>query len=199
MSDVEHAGRQAGLGERLGDVQAGERRLVRELEHDRVAVDERRRELPDRDREREVPRRDQRRRRRAAGGASRPARPSPPARSARRPGGTPRPRRSGGSAPRAPASPRASRSGLPISVVMSCAICSTRASSTSAAAFRYAARRAIGSAAHAGERAPRRPRRRRRRRPRSTTGTRRSTRDGRIGFVFVYVSPEDAGTHAPPT
>ena len=56
---VEHAGRQAGFGEALGDVDARPRRLIRELEHDDVAVDERRRELPDRDRDREVPGRDQ--------------------------------------------------------------------------------------------------------------------------------------------
>ena len=57
-------------------------------------------------------------------------------------------RRSAGSAPRAPPRTRASRSGLPISGVMSCAICSTRASSASAAALR--GRRARG----AGERRP---------------------------------------------
>ncbi len=56
---VQHAGGQPGLGEALGDVEAGARRLVAELEHDRVAVDQRGRELPDGDRRREVPRRDQ--------------------------------------------------------------------------------------------------------------------------------------------
>ena len=43
------------------------------------------------------------------------------------------------------ASPRASRSGLPISAVMSCAICSVRASSASAALKKNAARWAAGS------------------------------------------------------
>jgi len=47
-------------GESLGNVEAGERSLVRQLQHDRVPVDQRGRKLPDRDREREVPRRDQR-------------------------------------------------------------------------------------------------------------------------------------------
>ena len=82
---VQDAGRQLGLGERLGDVQPGQRRLVGELQHDGVAVDQRRRELPDRDRDREVPRRDQRRRRRPGAGGSTPARRSATARSARRP------------------------------------------------------------------------------------------------------------------
>ena len=97
-----------------------------------------------------------------------------------------------------PASPRASRSGLPISVVMSRATCSVRASSIAAAAFRYAARRAIGSAAHSANAA-------------SAAATAASASaslddensptasDGRIGFSFVYVSPEEAGTQAPPT
>jgi hypothetical protein len=96
------------------------------------------------------------------------------------------------------ASPRASRSGLPISVVMSRATCSARASSTAAAALRYAARRAIGRAAHEGNAA-------------SAAAAAASASaslddensptvsDGRIGFTFVYVSPDAAGTHAPPT
>ena len=56
---VQHTGRQAGLGEALGHVQPGARRLVPELEHDGVAVDQRRRELPHGNRDREVPRGDQ--------------------------------------------------------------------------------------------------------------------------------------------
>ena len=82
---------------------------------------------------------------------------------------------------------------------MSRATCSARASSTEAAAFRYAARRAIGSAAHAGECAP----------AAAATAASASASldeensptvsDGRIGLTFVYVSPEEAGTQAPPT
>ena len=56
---VEDAGREAGLGEALGDVETGARCLVAELEDDRVAVDEGGCELPHRDRDREVPRRDE--------------------------------------------------------------------------------------------------------------------------------------------
>ena len=81
---------------------------------------------------------------------------------------------------------------------MSRATCSVRASRIDAAAFRYAARRAIGSAAHSAKAA-------------SAAATAASasasledensptTSDGRIGFSFVYVSPEEAGTQAPPT
>jgi hypothetical protein len=44
---------------KLGETQRGQRRQLRRLEHDRVAAGERRAELPRRDVEREVPRRDQ--------------------------------------------------------------------------------------------------------------------------------------------
>ena len=57
--DVQHPRREPGLGESLGDVEPRSRRLVAELEHDGVPVDEGRRELPDRDRDREVPGRDE--------------------------------------------------------------------------------------------------------------------------------------------
>ena len=96
------------------------------------------------------------------------------------------------------ASPRASRSGFPISVLMSRATCSARPSSTAAAAFRYPARRAIGSADQPPKAASA-----------AATATAASASsedensptvsDGRIGFTFVYVSPDDAATHAPST
>ena len=82
---------------------------------------------------------------------------------------------------------------------MSRAICSARASSTAAAAFRYAARRAIGSAAQSANAAS----------AAAATAASASASlddensptdsDGRIGFSFVYVSPDEAGTQAPPT
>ena len=51
--------RQPRVVQRAHDVQPGQRRVLRELQDDGVAVDQRRRELPHRDRGREVPRRDQ--------------------------------------------------------------------------------------------------------------------------------------------
>ena len=57
--DVEHALGKLGLLERASEMQSGQRRVLRELQHHRVAVRERRRQLPRRDRRREVPRRDQ--------------------------------------------------------------------------------------------------------------------------------------------
>ena len=81
---------------------------------------------------------------------------------------------------------------------MSCATCSTRASSTSAAAFRYPARLAIGSAAQPPNASA----------AAATAASASASLDdensptvslGRIGFVFVYVSPDEAGTQAPPT
>ena len=81
---------------------------------------------------------------------------------------------------------------------MSTATCSTRASSTAAAAVRYAARRAIGSAAQPANAAS----------AAATAavgvglarrGELATVSPGRIGFTFVYVSPEAAGTQSPPT
>ena len=57
--EVEHAGRNAGGGEDVGQHPGATRRPLRRLEHDGVAERERRRDLPGRDRDREVPRRDQ--------------------------------------------------------------------------------------------------------------------------------------------
>ena len=56
--EVEHAGRQAGVHEALDQAQRRERRRRGRLEDDGVAVDERRRDLPRGDGDREVPRRD---------------------------------------------------------------------------------------------------------------------------------------------
>ena len=126
-----------------------QRRVLRELHHDRVAVGERRRRLPGRDRRREVPRRDQRddaeRTPQGVGDASgRRLLVALPGRRAAL-----RRRRSGGSAPCAPTPSRASRIGLPISSVMSCAICSTRRS-TASAAFRSTSPRAAAGSARPG-------------------------------------------------
>ena len=58
VDDVDDAGRHARLGEQLDEPLGEERRVLGRLQHDRVAADERRAELPRRDRDREVPRRD---------------------------------------------------------------------------------------------------------------------------------------------
>ena len=81
---------------------------------------------------------------------------------------------------------------------MSRAISSARDSSAAAAALRYAPRRAIGSAAQPAKASAA-----------AATAARASASvdaensptvsDGRIGFTFVYVSPEEEGTQAPPT
>ena len=92
---------------------------------------------------------------------------------------------------------RASRSGLPISAVMSCAICSTRASIASAALKKKAARVGAGSAAQApnaswaaaiAARAS------------SAVDAAKTpvTSDGCHGLCFSYVSPETLSLHAPP-
>ena len=106
---VQYAGRQAGLCEGLRDVEAGAGRLVSELEHDGVPIDERGCELPDGDRDREVPRRDQARRRRPVGAGCRASDWRPTARTPRPQGGTPRRRHNAGSSPpaRPPCAPRA--------------------------------------------------------------------------------------------
>ena len=54
----QHAGREAGVEEDLDEPQRDPRRLLRRLEHHRVAGDERGGDHASRDREREVPRRD---------------------------------------------------------------------------------------------------------------------------------------------
>ena len=56
--DVEHAGRQPDLDRDLAERQRGQRRLARRLEDDGVAAGQRRRDLPDREQQREVPRHD---------------------------------------------------------------------------------------------------------------------------------------------
>ena len=56
--DLQHAGRQAGLGEQFGEAERRERRGGRRLEHDGVAAGQRRRDLVRHQVEREVERRD---------------------------------------------------------------------------------------------------------------------------------------------
>ena len=60
VDDVEHAVRQAGFLEQLGEPDAGGRILLRRLEHERVPAGQRHREHPHRDHGREVERRDAR-------------------------------------------------------------------------------------------------------------------------------------------
>ena len=123
---VEHAPGSSASSSARREVQTGQRRVLRELQHDSVAVRQRRRQLPGGDRRREVPRCDQ---------ADDPER--PPAREHRRAGRRllEDARQAGASPRRAKkrkicaaraASRRDSRSGLPISRVMSWAISSTR-------------------------------------------------------------------------
>ena len=58
VDDVDDAVRHAGLGQQLDEALAERGRVVRGLEDDGVAADERRHDLPGGDRDREVPRRD---------------------------------------------------------------------------------------------------------------------------------------------
>ena len=58
VDEVDGALGQPGLAEQLDEALGQQRRVLGGLEHDGVARDERRRELPGRDRDREVPRRD---------------------------------------------------------------------------------------------------------------------------------------------
>ena len=58
--EVDDAARDAGLFEDLDEVERRERRQRRRLEHDGVAADQRRDDLPRRDRHRKIPRRDDR-------------------------------------------------------------------------------------------------------------------------------------------
>ena len=60
VDDVEHAVRQAGFLEKLGEPDAGGRILFRRLEHERIPAGERHREHPHRHHGREVERRDAR-------------------------------------------------------------------------------------------------------------------------------------------
>ena len=57
--EVDHAGRQAGVGQRLHEVDGRERRLLGRLEHHGVAADQGREDLPGGHRDREVPGGDQ--------------------------------------------------------------------------------------------------------------------------------------------
>ena len=58
VDDVDHARREAGLLDQPGDVEHGQRRLLRQLEHDGVAAGQRGAQLPGRHAERVVPRDD---------------------------------------------------------------------------------------------------------------------------------------------
>ena len=58
VDDVEHAGRQAGLDQQLGEPHRHRRIALRRLEDEGVAAGERRREFPHRDHGREIERRD---------------------------------------------------------------------------------------------------------------------------------------------
>ena len=183
MTTFRTPARQPGVIQRPHDVQAGERRVLRELEHHGVAVDQRRRELPHRDRGREVPRGDQADDAdRAVHGVDRPAGDRllvELADRAERLAG-----RVAQDLRRPAASMRASRSGLPISRVMSCAIASARWS-ISAARPRSARRHGARSA-----RAPTRAARPRRAwTARSTSsrvelGNSPTTSSGRAGLRF---------------
>ena len=84
--DVDDAGRQVALGDDLGERERRQRRRLGGLEHDGVARRERRRDLPGRHQQREVPGDDLRRRRRsgAATGRSPRARACRPSRRSRR-------------------------------------------------------------------------------------------------------------------
>jgi ParB family chromosome partitioning protein len=57
-NDIEHASRHAGFQCQLSELERGQRRLLGWLEHDRVAHGERRRDLPHRHEQREIPRHD---------------------------------------------------------------------------------------------------------------------------------------------
>jgi hypothetical protein len=93
---------------------------------------------------------------------------------------------------------RASRSGLPISAVMSCAICSARISIAAAAFVKNAARAGAGSAAHAGN-ASRAAEIAVLASSASDAGYTPATCEGRQGFRFSYVSPLALSRHSPPT
>ena len=147
--EVEDAGRQAGVLQALDELERRERRGRRRLEDDGVAVDERRRDLPRRDGDREVPRRDdgddaerlaaaeQHRLRRV--GRQHVAAEAPAL---------------AGEVAQDVARPRdlalASASVLPSSRVSVAAMSSDRSSSSSAARNRIAPRAGAGVAAHAG-------------------------------------------------
>jgi hypothetical protein len=97
-----------------------------------------------------------------------------------------------------PASPRASRSGFPISVVIAVAISSARRSIAAAAFVKIAARRSAGSCDHEGNAAE----------AASTAAAASSAPDaanspaissGRHGLCFSYVRPEALSRHCPST
>ena len=190
--------RQLRLRERLGDVQAGARRLVGELQDDGVAVDERGRELPDRDRDREVPRRDQRddadgpaaRRHLRAGRRLLEVLADRAERLAR---GVAQDLR-GAARLAARLAQRLAHLGAHVD----------RDLLDARLEHRRGRRRDTPRGAPSAARPSRRMRPRPRRRPPSASASLDEENSptvsaGRIGFTFVYVSPEAAGTHAPPT
>ena len=197
MTMLKHAGGKARLFEARGEVEAGQRRLLRELHHDRVAVDERGRGLPGGDRRREVPRRDQPDDAERAVDGVRDAAGQHLLEPLAGRAAAPRRSRSGRPATSA-APPRAPRG----SACPSRASCPGRSapravSTMSAALFRIAPRFAAGVRAHSGKAAS----------AAATAaftssspeaGNSPITSDGRHGPRFSYVRPETLGRHSPP-
>ena len=132
-------------GEQGGQPQRRGRRLRRRLEHDGVAERQRRRGLPDRDGDREVPRGDEPGdAARPAPGVEQPARPT--ARASRRPGRTPAGRSSAGWPPPGPPRRGPRPRGLPTSRTVSPVSSSAAAAIASAAADSACARAAARAA-----------------------------------------------------
>ena len=194
---VDDALRDAGLLEHLDEVQRRQRRLRRRLEDDGVAADQRRDDLPRRDRHREIPRRDDRARRRAAGAPTSrtccAARTARSGRTCRRPSPAMKKVMSIASC----TSPRVSFRTLPISRVMSRANCSLRS------AMSCAARNSISARSRRRHQPPAARRRARpRRSPRSTSAAvdfwNTPIRSSVLaGLRFSNVWPERDGTHSP--
>ncbi len=89
IEQVEHPGRQAGVGQRLGQPNRQQRNGARRLPHHGVAVDQCGRDLPRRNRDREVERGDHRRPRRSVCGSPGSAHRRAARRRSRRPGRSP--------------------------------------------------------------------------------------------------------------
>ena len=197
VHDVDDARRHARLGEQLDEALGEQRRVLGRLEHDRVAADERRAELPGRDRDREVPRRDR------ADDADRHAHAHHELVAAARSASSGRT----GAGPRRPCSSscrslpgrrrRPRPCTFPISRVIrsvSSALCSRR---SSAKRKRIVAALAAPGRAASPRTPPSRRRRRGRRRPRPSAGTMPSTSPV-AGTSDSNVSPPAASTHSPP-
>ena len=168
--DVDHAGREAGLGDQVGEAQRGQRRLLGGLEDERAAGGQRRARSSGRHQQREVPRHDLRadadrlarsKRRTCPPGACR-------ARHARRRAWWPsRPCSAACSIDAGDIDRAAMPLGLPLSIASSSANSSACASSRSASFVHDAARAPSAAGRTSGRRRTRcAPRRRRGRRPR---------------------------------